>query len=177
MGKIFYLMGKSASGKDTIFKKIREVCPELDTIVLYTTRPMRDGETDGVEYHFTSEEQLKVFEDAGKPTLTTKLAKEFKTVAAKDATSANELVHVIVTYSANTALFAVYVNGERTGSKASGYVQYSSNIFAIGANYAEGAPEASASDLSVVGVKIYDAKFSQAQALVRYQNAVEEYKK
>ena len=118
-----------------------------------------------------------VFEDAGKPTLTTKLAKEFKTVAAKDATSANELVHVIVTYSANTALFAVYVNGERTGSKASGYVQYSSNIFAIGANYAEGAPEASASDLSVVGVKIYDAKFSQAQALVRYQNAVEEYKK
>ena len=66
MGKIFYLMGKSASGKDTIYKKIREVCPELETIVLYTTRPMRDGETDGVEYHFTSEDQLKVFEDAGK---------------------------------------------------------------------------------------------------------------
>lgn len=66
MGKIFYLMGKSASGKDTIYKKIREVRPDLKTIVLYTTRPMRDGETDGVEYHFTTEEQLEQFEKDGK---------------------------------------------------------------------------------------------------------------
>lgn len=66
MGKIFYLMGKSASGKDTIYKKIREQCPNLKTIVLYTTRPMRDGETDGVEYHFTTAERLKQFEQDGK---------------------------------------------------------------------------------------------------------------
>ncbi len=66
MGKIFYLMGKSASGKDTIYKRIREECPDLDTIILYTTRPMRDGETDGVEYHFTAKEELKTFQDAGK---------------------------------------------------------------------------------------------------------------
>ena len=38
MGKIFYVMGKSSSGKDTIFKKIQERLPELKTIVLYTTR-------------------------------------------------------------------------------------------------------------------------------------------
>ena len=59
-------MGKSASGKDTIYKRIREACPELKTIVLYTTRPMRDGETDGVEYHFTTEEALTAFQEAGK---------------------------------------------------------------------------------------------------------------
>ena len=52
MGKIFYLMGKSASGKDTIYKKVKEQLPELKTIVIYTTRPIREGEQDGVEYFF-----------------------------------------------------------------------------------------------------------------------------
>ena len=66
MGKIYYLMGKSATGKDTIYKKLLEECPELKKIVLYTTRPKRDGETDGVEYYFTSEEQLKRYADQGK---------------------------------------------------------------------------------------------------------------
>ena len=45
-------MGKSASGKDTIYKKLLEYFPELKTVTLYTTRPMREGETEGVEYHF-----------------------------------------------------------------------------------------------------------------------------
>ena len=49
MSKIFYLMGKSASGKDTIYKEIKEQLPELKTIVIYTTRPIREGERDGVE--------------------------------------------------------------------------------------------------------------------------------
>lgn len=66
MGKIFYLMGKSAAGKDTVYKNLCKLCPELKTIILYTTRPMRDGETDGVEYHFTSDEGLKQFEENGK---------------------------------------------------------------------------------------------------------------
>lgn len=56
MGKIFYLMGKSSSGKDTIYKEIlkRDVL-ELKKIVLYTTRPARMGEQDGVQYHFVDE--------------------------------------------------------------------------------------------------------------------------
>lgn len=66
MGKIFYLMGKSATGKDTVYKHLRKACPELRTIILYTTRPMRDEETDGVEYYFTSEEVLRQFGDRGK---------------------------------------------------------------------------------------------------------------
>lgn len=66
MGKIFYLMGKSASGKDTIYKRILKECPQLRTVVLYTTRPMREGETEGVEYYFTTPEQLRAYEKAGK---------------------------------------------------------------------------------------------------------------
>lgn len=66
MGRIFYLMGKSASGKDTLFKKVLEENPDLKTVVLYTTRPMREGERDGVEYHFCSFEQLREFERQGK---------------------------------------------------------------------------------------------------------------
>ena len=48
MSKIFYIMGKSSSGKDTIYKKIREKLPQLRRITPYTTRPIREGETDGV---------------------------------------------------------------------------------------------------------------------------------
>ena len=58
MSKIFYVMGKSSSGKDTIYKEIREQMPELRSITPYTTRPIREGETDGVEYFFVDEERL-----------------------------------------------------------------------------------------------------------------------
>lgn len=56
MGKIVYLMGKSSSGKDTVYKRLLEQKEFLfRTVVLYTTRPIRVGETDGVEYHFTDD--------------------------------------------------------------------------------------------------------------------------
>ena len=66
MGKIFYLMGKSASGKDTIYKKVKERLPELKTIVIYTTRPIREGEQDGVEYFFVDDNRLHELQQAGK---------------------------------------------------------------------------------------------------------------
>ena len=66
MGKIFYLMGKSASGKDTFYKKVKEEMPELKTIVIYTTRPIREGERDGVEYFFSDEENLAKLQRDGK---------------------------------------------------------------------------------------------------------------
>lgn len=66
MSKIFYIMGKSASGKDTIFKKVKEQMPELKTIVIYTTRPIREGETEGVEYHFVDDLKCKELEEEGK---------------------------------------------------------------------------------------------------------------
>lgn len=65
MGKIFYVMGKSATGKDTLYKQIRERMPQLRTVIPYTTRPIRSGETDGVEYHFITEKQLKEMQKKG----------------------------------------------------------------------------------------------------------------
>ena len=59
MGKIYYIMGKSASGKDSIFKELKKKIPGLKDIVLYTTRPIREIETEGVEYHFVNEEFLR----------------------------------------------------------------------------------------------------------------------
>ena len=66
MGKIFYLMGKSASGKDTIYKKVKEQLPELNTIVIYTTRPIREGEQNGVEYFFVDDNRLQELQKEGK---------------------------------------------------------------------------------------------------------------
>lgn len=59
MGKIYYVMGKSASGKDTIYKQLHDRMPELRTVRMYTTRPIRDGETNGVEYFFVDQAFLK----------------------------------------------------------------------------------------------------------------------
>ncbi len=58
MGKIYCVMGKSSSGKDTIYKKLlsREEL-HLRQIIPYTTRPIREGEQDGVEYHFCTREE------------------------------------------------------------------------------------------------------------------------
>lgn len=66
MGKIFYVMGKSASGKDTIYKRLLERLPMLRTVVPYTTRPQRSGETEGMEYHFTTAGELEQFEREGR---------------------------------------------------------------------------------------------------------------
>jgi len=66
MGKIICLMGKSSSGKDTIFRELlQEGTLGLRTIVPYTTRPIRTGETDGVDYHFISVEEFKSLKEQG----------------------------------------------------------------------------------------------------------------
>ncbi len=64
-GKIFYLMGKSCAGKDTIFKKFMEQ-QKFYTVILYTTRPMRSGEMEGREYHFVTEEEMLHLQREGK---------------------------------------------------------------------------------------------------------------
>lgn len=66
MGKIYCMIGKSASGKDTLFKEVRERLPHLLTVALYTTRPARKGEKDGEEYFFVSEDTLDRFRREGK---------------------------------------------------------------------------------------------------------------
>ncbi len=72
MGKIFVVMGKTSSGKDTVYKRVLdsleakagEAAPK--TVVIYTTRPMRPGEQNGVEYFFATEEELQKLREDGK---------------------------------------------------------------------------------------------------------------
>ncbi len=66
MARIYYLMGKSATGKDTVYKELLRRFPQLQTVVPYTTRPVREGETDGVEYHFRTDDELEALKDEGR---------------------------------------------------------------------------------------------------------------
>lgn len=59
MYNILAIFGKSGVGKDTLLKAIeKEYSKETHTIVSYTTRPKRDGEKDGINYHFISEKNF-----------------------------------------------------------------------------------------------------------------------
>ncbi len=66
MGKIYYMMGKSSSGKDTLYREVMKRFPGLGKVVSYTTRPMREGESSGVQYHFVDESELSRLEAEGK---------------------------------------------------------------------------------------------------------------
>ena len=64
MGRIYCVMGKSASGKDSIYHEVMKQEPELLPIVPYTTRPIRQGEIEGREYHFCDETRVEELEKA-----------------------------------------------------------------------------------------------------------------
>ena len=67
MGHIYCIMGKSSSGKDTIFKLLLERKDlDLNTIVSYTTRPIRSNEKPGEEYNFVSIEEKDKLVESGK---------------------------------------------------------------------------------------------------------------
>lgn len=67
MSKIYCIMGKSSTGKDTIYKKLmNDGDLSLKRIVPYTTRPIREGEQEGVEYHFTDVNTLNVLKKENK---------------------------------------------------------------------------------------------------------------
>ncbi|MBQ9119674.1 MAG: guanylate kinase [Lachnospiraceae bacterium] len=66
MAKIYVLMGKSASGKDTLYNQLLQTeALHLKRIILYTTRPIRTGEENGREYYFVSQERFYEMENAG----------------------------------------------------------------------------------------------------------------
>jgi guanylate kinase len=54
---IIALVGKTASGKDTIARYITETY-HIPQVVSYTTRPIRPSEQDGREHYFISEEKM-----------------------------------------------------------------------------------------------------------------------
>lgn len=67
MGKIICLMGKSSTGKDTIYNRLLKMGNlGLKRLVPYTTRPMREGEQEGIQYHFTDEDGFQQLKEEGK---------------------------------------------------------------------------------------------------------------
>ncbi len=67
MGKMVYLMGKSSTGKDTVYRELlRSGKYSFEKVVPYTTRPIRAGEKNGREYFFTDDEGYRALEAEGK---------------------------------------------------------------------------------------------------------------
>lgn len=79
---IIMFIGPSSSGKDYFYNKVLEKY-NLETIVLYTTRPKRKGEVEGKEYHFIDKDTMD------------KLEKEKKLVERRDY----DTVHGIWSYA------------------------------------------------------------------------------
>lgn len=64
---LYVIMGKSSSGKDTIYRKLMEDNElKLNKIITYTTRPARAGEVEGKEYHFVDEAKMNEMDRNGK---------------------------------------------------------------------------------------------------------------
>lgn len=60
--RIIYIMGKSSSGKDTIFNILKKKL-DVSTYVMYTTRPIREGEIQGETYNYISTEEMQKYID------------------------------------------------------------------------------------------------------------------
>lgn len=56
--KVIAICGKSASGKDTLLRNIMMNYPWLHKVINCTTRPPRENEVDGKNYHFLSLEEF-----------------------------------------------------------------------------------------------------------------------
>lgn len=59
MKRLFMICGEAGTGKDTILRKVVSSAPaHFNEIVSYTTRPPREGEIEGINYHFVTGEKF-----------------------------------------------------------------------------------------------------------------------
>ena len=65
MGSLFVVSAPSGTGKTTLVETLIPRVPGLEMSRSYTSRPLRPGERDGVEYHFVSRERFDSMRDAG----------------------------------------------------------------------------------------------------------------
>ena len=66
MNRIYVLTGKSSSGKDSIFRELMKDDKNLKSVIPYTTRPVREGEHEGVEYRFSDEDEFSRLKAEGR---------------------------------------------------------------------------------------------------------------
>ncbi len=64
-GRLFIISAPSGAGKTSLVAELLKRMPQLSLSVSHTTRPMRQGEQDGVDYHFTSKEAFLQQVEAG----------------------------------------------------------------------------------------------------------------
>lgn len=65
--KPLLILGPSGVGKDTMINKLKEKYPnKFYKLPSYTTRPMRKGEKEGIDYFFITKEAFKKMEEEGK---------------------------------------------------------------------------------------------------------------
>lgn len=65
MSRVIVIAGPSGSGKNTICNELIRRHPEFCRLITATTRPPRDGEIDGKDYHFFSQERFDAEQMAG----------------------------------------------------------------------------------------------------------------
>jgi guanylate kinase len=64
-GSLFIVSAPSGAGKTSLVHALLKVNPQIDLSVSYTTRSPREGEIDGVAYHFISRERFEAMATAG----------------------------------------------------------------------------------------------------------------
>ncbi|HEY8550899.1 MAG TPA: guanylate kinase [Vicinamibacterales bacterium] len=64
-GTLFVVSAPSGTGKTTVAERLVEVMPDVVLSRSYTSRPAREGERDGVDYHFVSRERFEEMIAAG----------------------------------------------------------------------------------------------------------------
>ncbi len=65
-GRLFILSGPSGVGKGTVRARLFEKIPDLVYSVSCTTRPPREGESEGIQYRFLDEDTFRVFAREGR---------------------------------------------------------------------------------------------------------------
>ncbi|MFM9912685.1 MAG: guanylate kinase [Methylophilaceae bacterium] len=64
-GHLFIVAAPSGAGKTTLVRALLKADPQIKLSISYTTRSPRQGETDGVDYHFVDEPQFLKMMAAG----------------------------------------------------------------------------------------------------------------
>ena len=63
-GQLYVISAPSGAGKTSLVKALLESTPNLEVSVSHTTRDIRPGETDGINYHFVDESEFESIRDA-----------------------------------------------------------------------------------------------------------------